>query len=292
MNLTGKQFRMVTNMKAAPNSQGTLFQGGNAQRNPRGYTPERQAEVLGNLHPNTSAAMKSSETTRAVVGTVTRSTVPAETIRNVQFSGAGGPMRVARGSYSGLAVGGTYQGGTRFSDDFKQMTLTGKVTVAPGQEAGSTPIHELGHHESRLLGRKSAEYNTPARKGADEGFAETYAETHFRDRRGRPDVTFDTTPRKWTSNMGSASATTFAKHFQAERTGTPSRQRDFDAARQHKILADNKQEPLLHIHDLPESVQSQQRVLSQRKLRAGQQATPSARIHSAIDDLLNSARRK
>ena len=44
----GAEFDMHTNMKAAPNSQGTLFQGGNktdAHRWPRGYSPTRMQAV-------------------------------------------------------------------------------------------------------------------------------------------------------------------------------------------------------------------------------------------------------
>lgn len=223
--LNGQQFRMQTNMKAAPNSQGTLFQGGNAQRYPRGYTPERQIEVHGNLHPETFAALKTEPTTRAIVDTVKRSTVPVDAIRNVKFVGAAGPMRRQRGMGQGLAVGGSYQGSTKYNEDFSQKILAGTIKVAPGQEDTTTPIHELGHHQSRLLGRASAKYDTPARKGADEGFAETFAERNWRDRRGRPAQDFNTNPLKWTGNMGASSEKTFVKHFEKEREGSTQSER-------------------------------------------------------------------
>lgn len=257
------QFRMVSNMKAAPNSQGTLFQGGNAQRYPRGYTPDRQIEVLANLHPKTYAALSGDAKTRAIVDTVKRSTVPAEGIRNVHFTPAGNMGR-QRGMSNGLQIGGMYQGSYKFSEDYNHKILTGTVQVASGEENTSTPIHELGHHQSRLLERKSSEYNTPARKGADEGFAETFAERNWRDRRGRPDANFSTTPHKWTSNMGNAAAGTFAKHFQKEREGTPSLERTLAVQRAGETKGRNQQDTLF---DAPNAV------------------------HSAIDNLLASDRR-
>lgn len=226
----GRQWQMTTNMKAAPNSQGTLFQGNNAQRYPRGYTPERQISVLANLHPETYAALKSEPTTRAIVDNVKRSSVPVETIRNVKFVGAGGPMGRQRGMHGGLTIGGSYQGTTKFNEDFSRKILGGVVKVAAGQEDNTTPIHELGHHQSRLLERPSSKYDTPARKGADEGFAETFAERNWRDRRGRPAQDFTTNPRKWTGNMGSKAEGTFVKHFEKEREGSPQSQRQAGAS--------------------------------------------------------------
>lgn len=244
MVLSPGQFRMVTNMKAASNSQGTLFQGGNVQRYPRGYTPERSREVEANLSENNFDNMRRQPTTRAIVDTVKRSTVPAEVVRNITFHGVGGSMGRQRGMGSGLQIGGSYTGGTRFNDDFTEKILTGTVKVAGGAEEGPTAIHELGHHQSRLLGRPSSKYDTVARRGADEGFAENYAETHFRDRRGRPDTNFSTNPLKWSGNMGDASRKTFAKNFHAERVGSPSRNRELRASAAFAARGVQEQLPL------------------------------------------------
>lgn len=229
MNLNPDQFRMVSNMKAAPNSQGTLFQGGNAQRYPRGYTPQRQRDVLNSIHPVAAGlARRESPEIRAVIDNVARSTVPANRLTNVEFTAAGSMGR-QRGMASGLQIGGSYQSGRRRYPDGSEGTYS-RVNVAAGQEGTTTPIHELGHHVSRIIGRPSADYNTTARKGADEGFAETYAETHWRDRRGRPAADFSTNPLKWTSGLNDASRKTFAKHFNKEREGTPSRRREVAAS--------------------------------------------------------------
>lgn len=244
--LTGAQWRMHSNMKAAPNSQGTLFQGGNAQRYPRGYTPERSREVEANLSENNFENMRKSADTRAIIDTVKRSTVPAEIVQNVTFHGTGGGMGRQRGMGQGLAIGGSYAGGTKFDETFDNKILTGTIKVSGGQESTTTPIHELGHHQSRLLGRPSSQYNTVSRRGADEGFAETFAETHSRDRRGRPPADFSTNPLSWSSGMNNASRAQFAKHFDKEREGTPQHERQKKASA--SFAARGAQEPLFDVH--------------------------------------------
>jgi hypothetical protein len=200
-----------------------LFQGGNPTRYPRGYPPERMREVLDRVHPKTYDARSSSPETRAILDTVARSTVPGHQMQNVEFVPA--ETKVSRGAYAGLQVGGSYQTVTtrqQMPDGGLEFPKHGRVTVARGQEGTTTPIHELGHHVSQITGRPSSQYNTVSRKGADEGFAETFAETHSRDARGRPPADFSTNPLKWSNNMSNASRAQFAKHFDKERVGAPS----------------------------------------------------------------------
>jgi hypothetical protein len=230
MTLNGQQFRMQTNMKAAPNSQGTLFQGNNAQRYPRGYTPERQRDVLNSIHPSTRAAMRDSPQTRAIIENVARSTAPANRLTDLEFKPADTGMGRKRGMAAGLQIGGMYQHGRRMDQATWTEHPFSRVTVAPGQEGTTTPIHEIGHHVSRITGRASSEYNTVARKGADEGFAENFAERNWRDRRGRPSPDFSTNPLRWSNNMGDAASKTFAKNFEKERVGSPSAERQAKAS--------------------------------------------------------------
>lgn len=44
-----------------------------------------------------------------------------------------------------------------------------------------TLLHELGHHESARTERPSSEYDTPHKRGEEEGFADAFATTHYRE---------------------------------------------------------------------------------------------------------------
>jgi hypothetical protein len=226
---------MQTNIKATAGSQGTLFQGGHASASgggqpwPRRYSPERQQEIREAVHPATKAAYSGSPGVRAILGTVMRSTVPAHQVQGVKFQ-----EESSYGRNKGVAGGtivGSYSPQLDRNNNFERY---GSIKVSPGQVHADTPIHELGHHVSSITGRPSSAYNTVARKGADEGFAETFSENHYRDRRGRPDTNFQTSPANWSAGLSTNSQVTFAKHFNKERIGAPSVVRA-DAAKQESV---------------------------------------------------------
>lgn len=172
--VNGEQFRMHTNIGPQSGSQGTLFQGGYPKNWPRGYTPERMHEVVNatvhsGLDPSTDHPSRSAETAQ-VRNTVARSTVPVEHLRDVSW-------------YNNSSV---TEGGTRGKYIGAPRNPTrAQIHIASGAGAEMTPIHEIGHHVSATVDKNlSAQYDSPSRRGAEEGYAENYAETHFRDRRG------------------------------------------------------------------------------------------------------------
>lgn len=245
--LTGTQFREVTNMKAKPHSQGTLFQGGhttagNGKPWPRGFSPERRDEVvqamddwpgskgfpqvhaiLGSKHTNGRLGYKSAYWGGEVsegVNTVARSTVPAEHIRGARYwfnqpekhmSDAAGLYRPASASDSAASI-----------------------KVGQGRAGRTTTIHEIGHHASVLTGtphnsnwRTSVEespHDHYRDRGQEEGFAENYAETHYRDHRGRPLPELNTYAGKWGEDYrgGEEHSYAFDQGFSDERKKAPS----------------------------------------------------------------------
>lgn len=191
--LNPTQFRMQTNIKAKPGSQGTLFQGGYNRNYHRGYGPDRQAEAREHvnvgyqewLRSSTGGANTGAQRAR-LMDTVARSTVPSEDLR-AESEGRMGPMRVKYHTgmhLSHINAAGVYKakGG---SVDQGQPS----ITLEPGQENTTTAIHELGHHISNSrLTEHSQNYKTnqPKMRGQEEAFADNYAQEHWRDRRGKP----------------------------------------------------------------------------------------------------------
>lgn len=176
--LNPEQFRMQPKVNQKPGSQGVLFQGGHpAQPWPRGYSPERLRAVTESakwLDPQ-RIYRPHAEATAKLRDTVARSTVPIEHINGLHFSAT---PHAAEKTESAEALG-LYQrpGATALTG--------GLVSVHPDAVRGLTPIHEIGHHASHITQTEHAAYDTPARRGTEEGYAENYAETHFRDRRGK-----------------------------------------------------------------------------------------------------------
>lgn len=208
----------MTPSKGKPGGQGSLFSVGDkdallnpAQRWPRGYTPERQREVgealdgPGMVHgrPNVSVvdtrgSSVSNHSFRAWVrGTLARSTVPVEHLRNLDRVDTS-PNPDTYGTY--------WQANRRLAVN----------PDLPGDKSGVTLLHELGHHHG--FGTKegletvanairpetiakaaqteanksfrgqtfgpSATDNAMAyaavRRGANEGYADNYAVEHYR----------------------------------------------------------------------------------------------------------------
>lgn len=207
--LTGKQWRMETNIKAAPNSQGTLFQGGNPTprehgRWPRGFSPERRDEVAKMVGGYPRNAGERSAEGRQGIHTIARSTVPSP-----HLDGLYADFHSVEVSAIGDGRAGDYRTAGR--------TL-GVMRIAPGQAGGTTPIHEIGHHVSAQVERNwHSSYSTPGQRGQEEAYAENYAETHARDRRGRR-VKIDKGPEGWASKEETVEARkALREHFYARR---------------------------------------------------------------------------
>jgi hypothetical protein len=195
-------------------SQGTLFRGGTKYssdaRYPRGYTPERQAEVADAVvqpsvkayfdRPNEVSTgtqstnfkdrrvtvgpgrdkypegyrMESRQDTRRLVDNIARSTVPVEHISGVQF----------RTNHTDQMLGENVAG--HYSRPGDAMSKGEPVIrLREGFTDGHTPIHEIGHHVSRQVGNEFPRDET-GHSGQEESFADNYAEQHFRDAKGRP----------------------------------------------------------------------------------------------------------
>jgi hypothetical protein len=181
-----------SNIKAKPGSQGTLFQGGSDQMTdakwPRGYTPERLHQVREAVAPGREVFpdepyMKSYDTngdTRKLIDNIARSTVPGAHLNRVQFSAGKSKAQMTVGSGdSEMTAGGLY---TRPPSDDGPRGV-GRIRVLKGVADDPVAIHEIGHHASHLAGPPALVTKTDL--GREEGKADAYAETHFRDRRGR-----------------------------------------------------------------------------------------------------------
>lgn len=175
-----------TNLGAAPGSQGTLFSGGKSQmsdaRYPRGYTPERQSAVHEAVQPAYFTAKDSHKAVAEIRDTVARSTVPVEHLRGLQFAVARDDEyltteenRAGKHLYAGIHI--------------KSGSPEHPSTIAlrPNATRGGTVIHEIGHHVSHGDGNEhSVNYSSASEHGGhEEAFADNYAETHFRDRKGK-----------------------------------------------------------------------------------------------------------
>lgn len=143
---------------------------------PRGFTPERQREVTQatNMNPKNHYHGRAG----AVAGirdTLAASTAPVEHMSSRK--GTGGNLHW----YANAEPKGTEAG------SYTESYGSGSAWISPGQERTPTVIHELGHHVSHLIEQTPhSSYDTPLHQGQEEAFAENYADTHFRDRRGRP----------------------------------------------------------------------------------------------------------
>lgn len=164
-------WNMQTNLKNKPNAQGTLFSGGKAQmdpakRYPRGYTPERMREVtstvqfpddhysheVGRDYYNRANAMQN----------VARSTVPASHLEGLTLK-----VLPSKGALIG--------GGAGVYEDDKRT-----AKVLQHSSGTATVIHEIGHHVSSKSNADSYGAGTPRERGHEEGFADRYADEHFR----------------------------------------------------------------------------------------------------------------
>lgn len=214
--MSQKDWQVGPVLKSKPNSQGTLFRGGTKyssdKRFPRGYTPERQAEVADAVvqpshkvffnKPNETSTgtasdhfkdrrvtvglnpkypegyrMESRQETRRLVDTVARSTVPVDHLRGVQFRTNSSDQMLGQSNVSG-----------HYDQRGDAMSHGDPVIrIREGRAAGSIPIHEIGHHVSSTQGNPwKSNYSYSSEDGGhEEAFADNYAEQHYRDRKGR-----------------------------------------------------------------------------------------------------------
>lgn len=179
-------WNLQTNIKAKPNSQGTLFSGGKSQMNPekrykRGYTPERQRAVheavdvyhskrgedgyMEEPHLNTPQ-------TRHVFETLKRSSAPVSDMRGLR-------VEVTTPQLNHWAIGDTtlYSASGYYQGNPEGWHPRGNMTLSEAAK-GPTIIHELGHHASNLAGTPHSAANTPRRRGQEEGFADAYEDKH------------------------------------------------------------------------------------------------------------------
>jgi hypothetical protein len=181
---------MRSNIKAAPGSQGTLFQGGQKSGNKwaRGYAPERLAEVrdalahtpvVGGDRPRQVGVNEAGEPRydspqlrSFVTQELARSSVPAQQMQGIARIGAA----------TGEGRQGAYWPKTRTMD----LKVGPDVSI---HKAGATLIHELGHHVDLSEGHTATTLDpllqqdhrtyAPQAKGRAEGFADTFMENHF-----------------------------------------------------------------------------------------------------------------
>jgi hypothetical protein len=167
-----EDWNLQTNLKPKPNAQGTLFSGGKSQipaekRYPRGYTPERMAEVVNTVQfPDSKGYNR--ETPRdylqraQAIQNVARSTIPTSEMEGLTVKVL--PMK-----------GSTITGRSEYDHEDKAVKLM------QYDSRTDTVVHEIGHHASHLLGTEHSAYNTPRARGEEEGFADAYADKHFRE---------------------------------------------------------------------------------------------------------------
>ncbi len=220
--MANKDWQVGPVLKDKPGSQGTLFRGGTKfssdARFPKGYTPERQAEVAeavvqpsihhslakdhfgqvkdvrtgmasahfkdrkvrgsGDMSSTDNLYNESRGDVRGLVDNIARSTVPVEHLNGVQFRTNVSQDRLGHPTTAG-----------HYDTKGDAMTNGGPVIrLGPGYENQSATIHEIGHHVSNIEGnewRKNYSFASPE-GGHEEAFADNYADTHFRDRKGRP----------------------------------------------------------------------------------------------------------
>jgi hypothetical protein len=195
-------WNLQTNIKARPGSQGTLFSGGTSQMNPqrrwpRGYTPERQREIVramgrdsivdhtdpepiddgrGNIVP--------SHATRDVKDAILTSSVPASDVKNLRIHIVGDKGRTYAAEVEADPDVRLSEGARGLYNNHGRR---GEVDVH--HEAGAaTVLHEVGHHASMLAGTTHSAYSTVRLRGEEEGFADSYAERHLGTNLRRPRV--------------------------------------------------------------------------------------------------------
>jgi hypothetical protein len=193
-------YDMRSNIKGKPGSQGTLFQVKDKgllnpqQRWPRGYTPERQAEVSAALEPTkvhpsgrVYPPRRADEVRARITDAISRSTVPTEHLaglREVHDQPQQGHEATYWPGRKHLAV-------NMFAKHENRGVLGDEPHGSTEPDAGAKNlIHELGHHRDAAT-RETMEHvrsnkailyakNGRGRDDAAEAVADNYYTEHYR----------------------------------------------------------------------------------------------------------------
>ena len=191
-------WQMQPKVNQTHGAQGTLFHGG-PHRWPRGFTPERGAEVaravtvVGAALPHDpqrafdrKAWGQERISRQRTLDNIARSTVPMSDFEGerIHVQSVSPQLQPYRPPLNQGAAG-VYRG---------KRSKTHEIQVRQDHETSSTVIHELGHAVSNIRGTAHSAYDTPAVRGTEEAYADDYAARHFRDRRGRPETQFEYHP--------------------------------------------------------------------------------------------------
>jgi hypothetical protein len=99
------------------------------------------------------------------------------------------------------------------------------IDIAHGQADSPTLIHEIGHHVSATVDQNPhSSYSTADERGAEEGYAENFAERNFRDRRARPLTSYSTSHENWSRREPVWEQHRFADAFNKMRAQGPNPQ--------------------------------------------------------------------
>lgn len=218
-------WHVATNLNNTPDAQGTLFSGGKRyssdKRYPKGFTPERRDAVSQALVPKSGVYLgrngmerhsqtfsgnrnlrdfqfgddkqhtRSKQGLRRAVENIARSTVPLEHLQpakgfkevrlTVDESHYDGQL-AAKGNAGEYWHAGMPQGGVPSGRN--------DIVVQTDYADSPTVIHEVGHHASNVQMKPHSGawggYRTPGTRGLEEGFADKYADEHYRDPKGNP----------------------------------------------------------------------------------------------------------
>jgi hypothetical protein len=180
-------------------------------RYPRGFTPARLRAVQSTtgLDPQWHGD-EGAKDVAAIRDNLARSTAPVEHMQGVTWR------------TSSRAIGadevGRYEPPLPWAAEPEAV-----IHVGPGQGRGGTPLHELGHHVSHEVARNPhSAYDDTVDMGREEAYAENYAETHFRDRRGNPVRVTRRTAEDWTiGGQRGGRYGGFHEGWDAERVNSP-----------------------------------------------------------------------
>lgn len=176
--------------------QGTLFRAPKPTAQwPRGYSPERMAEVRDAVNvvteakqPSDTAHLAGPHGVHRVYQAIARSTAPMEEAAPNAFTTAAGDRA---GQAKVIIRGGlpANVGGQHFWDSSGRNEVRMPVRADP-ETYSSNLMHEMGHNASYRMGNPSATDmgHSPRALGEEEAFADDYSRTHNRrDPRSGPE---------------------------------------------------------------------------------------------------------
>jgi hypothetical protein len=184
-------YDLRSNIKGKPGSQGTLFQVkdkgllNSALRWPRGYTPERQAEVrdvLSKTPVDAPPGVNPHENRARVEDVIARSTIPVR--KDVRHADAHMGLQQIHGAMAPGTEGTYWPHQRRVAIDLRHP------------EGERNLVHELGHHADNIHGetnsraiahmQKTDDWTGNTISGMGEAVADNYMEEHYRTRGRSP----------------------------------------------------------------------------------------------------------